>query len=81
MQDWGRKFEQLRDKHRRDDGSKWSGSAIERASGGELNGRYISELRRGKIQDPGVNKLLSISKAMGFDPREWFEEDDEEEEM
>lgn len=78
MEDWGEKFEQLRNKHRRDDGSKWSGAAIERAAHGEINGRYISELRRGKIQDPGVNKLLAISRAMGFDPREWFEEQDTE---
>lgn len=78
MEDWGRKFERLRDKHRRDDGAKWSGAAIERASGGEINARYISEFRRGKIQDPGVNKLLAISKAMGFDPREWLEKDEEE---
>lgn len=79
MQDWGVRFEQLRDKYRRDDGSKWSGAAIERASNGEINGRYVSELRRGKIDDPGVNKLLAISRAMGFPPWEWFEDLDVEE--
>lgn len=80
MEDWGRRFERLRDKYRRDDGSKWTGAAIERATDGEVGSHYVSDLLRGKNQDPSINKIHAISKTMGIARLdEWFEEDDAEE--
>ena len=31
-------------------------------------------LRKGKIENPGFDKLRAIAKAMGFSPELWFEE-------
>lgn len=78
MEDWGLKFRLLLDRYRRDDGSKWSGAAIERATGGKVNGRYISELKRSKIDDPGISKVREISRVMGIPAEEWFKYEEEE---
>jgi hypothetical protein len=32
-------------------------------------------LRKGRIEGPGYEKLRAIAKAMGFAPQVWFEED------
>ncbi|WP_047865442.1 hypothetical protein [Rubrobacter aplysinae] len=74
MEDWGRRFELLRDKYRREDGSKWSGAAIERATGGAVSGHFVSALARGKLQDPGIGKMYALSEVMGIPLEEWFEE-------
>lgn len=80
MEDWGRRFGYLLDKYRRDDGSKWTGAAIERATGCEVGAHYVNDLLRGKNQNPSINKIYAISKAMGIERlEEWFEEDDAEE--
>lgn len=77
MEDWGRKFERLRDRYRMPDGSKWSGAALERATNGKVGAHFVSSLRRGKIQDPGIGKIRSISEAMGIPIEEWFEEEEQ----
>lgn len=80
MEDWGYRFEKLRERYRRDDGSKWSGAAIERATSGKVTGHYVSELRRGEIQEPGISKIRAISEVMGIPIEEWFREEEEEDE-
>jgi hypothetical protein len=34
----------------------------------------VTNLRKGRIENPGYEKLSAIAKAMGFPPEEWFEE-------
>jgi ESX-1-secreted protein regulator len=35
---------------------------------------YVANLRTGRIENPGYEKMLAIAKAMGFPPEAWFEE-------
>jgi transcriptional regulator with XRE-family HTH domain len=35
---------------------------------------YVSNLRKGRIENPGFEKLRAIAKAMGFPPELWFED-------
>lgn len=76
MEDWGHKVERILDKHRREDGSKWTGAALERATNGRVGAHFLSDLRRGQIQDPGIKKMRAISEVMGMSLEEWFEEEE-----
>lgn len=73
---WARKFEELRDRYRRDDGARWSGSALERATGGKVNASWVSKLATGKYEEPGFSKIVAISRAMGLPLEAWLEEDE-----
>jgi transcriptional regulator with XRE-family HTH domain len=68
------KFELFREKYRREDGGKWSGQDLQDATGGVVTRSYVSMLRKGKIENPGFDKLRAIAKAMGFSPELWFGE-------
>ena len=35
---------------------------------------YVTNLRKGRIENPGYEKMLAIAKAMGFPPGAWFDE-------
>jgi transcriptional regulator with XRE-family HTH domain len=35
---------------------------------------YMTNLRKGRIENPGYAKLAAMAKAMGFPPEVWFEE-------
>ena len=35
---------------------------------------YVSNLRKGKIENPGFEMLRAIAKAMNFPPELWFED-------
>jgi hypothetical protein len=35
----------------------------------------VTNLRKGRIENPGYEKMRAIAKAMGFLPEQWFEED------
>lgn len=69
------KFERLLDTFRREDGRRWSGIELERATGGVVTRSYVTNLRKGRIDNPGMEKLVAIAKAMGFTPALWFEEE------
>ncbi len=71
------KFELFRERYRREDGAKWSGQDLQDATGGVVTRSYVSMLRKGKIENPGFDKLRAIAKAMGFSPELWFEESGE----
>jgi transcriptional regulator with XRE-family HTH domain len=71
------KFELFRDSYRREDGGRWSGQDLQDATGGVVTRSYVSMLRKGKISNPGFDKLKAIAKAMNFPPELWFEEADE----
>ncbi len=68
------KFEHLLDTYRRADGHKWTGAELDDATGGVVTRSYITNLRKGRIENPGYEKLRAIAKAMGFPPEAWFEE-------
>ncbi len=71
------KFELFRERYRREDGGRWSGQDLQDATGGVVTRSYVSMLRKGKIENPGFDKLRAIARAMGFSPELWFEEADE----
>jgi len=68
------KFESLLEIYRRPDGRKWSGQEIDEATGGVVTRSYITNLRKGRIENPGYAKLAAMAKAMGFAPEMWFED-------
>jgi transcriptional regulator with XRE-family HTH domain len=68
------KFEALLEIYRRPDGHKWSGQEIDEATGGVVSRSYITNLRKGRIENPGYEKMRAIAKAMGFAPEVWFED-------
>lgn len=68
------KFEWFLDTHRRPDGQRWSGADLAKATGGVVPRSYVTNLRKGRIENPGYEKLRAIAKAMGFPPALWFEE-------
>jgi len=68
------KFEALLEIYRRPDGRKWSGQEIDEATGGVVSRSYVTNLRQGRIENPGYAKLAAMAKAMGFAPEVWFED-------
>src|SRR5215203_3709523 len=68
------RFERLLDTHRRPDGSRWTGQQLDEATGGVVTRSYVTNLRKGRIENPGYEKMLAIARAMGFPPEGWFED-------
>jgi transcriptional regulator with XRE-family HTH domain len=68
------KFEHLLDAYRRPDGHKWTGAQLAKATGGVVPRSYVTNLRKGRIENPGYEKMRAIAKAMGFAPQVWFED-------
>lgn len=75
---WGthvsERFARLLELYRRPDGSQWGGQELERATGGDVTRSYVSNLRKGRIGSPGLDKLEAIAGAMAFPPQLWFGE-------
>ena len=69
-----RKFERFLETYRRPDGRRWGGQDLHNATEGIVTRSYVSNLRKGWIENPGYEKLAAIAKAMGFSPKLWFEE-------
>jgi transcriptional regulator with XRE-family HTH domain len=68
------KFEALLEMYPHPDGRKWSGQEIDEATGGVVSRSYVTNLRKGRIENPGYEKLAAMAKAMGFAPEVWFED-------
>jgi transcriptional regulator with XRE-family HTH domain len=68
------KFEALLETYRHPDGRRWSGQDIDEATGGVVSRSYVTNLRKGRIENPGYEKLAAMAKAMGFAPEVWFED-------
>jgi transcriptional regulator with XRE-family HTH domain len=68
------RFELLLEKYRLPDGSRWNGQQLQDATGGVVTRSYVSMMRKGRIENPGFDKLRPIAKAMNFPPELWFEE-------
>src|SRR5918999_3460146 len=69
------RFEMLLAAHPHPDGRTWSGQEIDAATGGVVTRSYVTNLRKGRIENPGYEKLRAIAKALGFPPEMWFDED------
>jgi transcriptional regulator with XRE-family HTH domain len=52
----------------------WGGQNLHDATGGVVTRSYVTNLRKGRIENPGYDKLAAIAKAMGFPPELWFEQ-------
>ncbi len=70
-----KKFERFLEEYPREDGSRWGGQDLERATGGVVTRSYVSILRKGGIDNPGYEKMGAIAKAMGFPPELWFSDE------
>ena len=68
------KFERFLDIYRRPDGSRWGGQDLHDATRGVVTRSYVTALRKGRIENPGFEKLRAIAKAMGFPPELWFQD-------
>ena len=68
------KFENLLDTYRHADGHEWTGAQLDDATGGVVTRSYSTYLRKGRIENPGYEKLRAIAKAMSFAPQVWFED-------
>jgi hypothetical protein len=68
------RFECLLDSYRRPDGRKWGGKDLHKATGGVVSSPYVTHLRKGRIENPGYEKLRAKAEAMGFPPYLWFED-------
>jgi len=68
------RFEHFLETYRRPDGSRWTGQKLDEATGGVVTCSYVTNLRKGRMENPGYEKMLAIAKAMGFPPEAWFEE-------
>jgi hypothetical protein len=55
------KFEALLEMYRRPDGRKWSGQEIDEATGGVVSRSYVTNLRKGRIENPGYEKMRAIA--------------------
>ena len=69
------RFEHLLGTYRRPDGRRWGGQQIDVATRSVVPRSYVTNLRKGRIDNPGYEKLRAIAKAMSFPPKMWFEED------
>ena len=67
------RFLRLLELYRKPDGGEWGGQDLETATGGAVTRSYVANLKKGRIENPGLTKLEAISKAMGFPPALWFE--------
>ncbi|QIN85502.1 hypothetical protein GBA63_22660 (plasmid) [Rubrobacter tropicus] len=70
---WARKFETFLQRYPRADGRRWRGVDFDRATNGYVNGSYVTALSKGRIEEPGLNKLRRISEVMGFPFLDWFQ--------
>ena len=68
------RFELFLDRYRRPDGGRWTGQQLDEATGAVVTRSYVTNLRKGRIDNPGYEKMRMMAKAMGFPPEAWFED-------
>jgi transcriptional regulator with XRE-family HTH domain len=69
-------FRRLLDAYPHPDGGAWNGARMEEATAGFVNASYFSNLLKGRIKQPGLDKLKAIAETMGFPPQLWLEDPD-----
>jgi hypothetical protein len=57
------KFEHLLNTHRRQDGHRWTGQQLDEATGGVVTRSYVTNLCKGRIENPGYEKLRAIANT------------------
>ena len=70
--DYGKRFVQLLDAHRKPGGAKWTQADIERATKGFVRANYLTNLVHGRIRTPGTDRLQAVAQVMGFPYELWF---------
>jgi transcriptional regulator with XRE-family HTH domain len=60
------RFERLLDTYRRPDGQRWGGAELEKTTGGIVSRSYVTNLRKGRMENPGFEKIRALAKAMGW---------------
>ena len=71
---YAQRFERMLELHPHPEGRRWRGKDFEVATNGYVNGSYITALRKGRIDNPGVGRLRKISELMGAPFELWFGE-------
>ena len=71
---FGAKFARLLDIYRKPDGSRWSLKEIEDYTGGFVTGRYLTNLKAGRIQQPGLDRMREIARVLGFPVQLWLQD-------
>lgn len=72
------RFRRMLALYRKPDGSEWGGQDLENATGGIVTRSYVANVKKGRVENPGLAKLEAIAQAMGFPPALWFDEADED---
>jgi transcriptional regulator with XRE-family HTH domain len=68
------RFDCLLNTYRRPNGHRWTGQQLDEATDGVVTRSYFVNLQKGRIDNPGYEKMRAIAKAMGFSPEAWFDE-------
>lgn len=55
------RFEVFLETHRRPDGTRWTGQKLDEATGGVVARSYVTNLRKGRIENPGYEKMRAIA--------------------
>ena len=55
------RFELLRDKYSRPDGTRWHGQQPQDVTGGVVTRSYVSVMRKGEKESPGFDKMRAIA--------------------
>jgi hypothetical protein len=50
------------------------GQRLDEATGGVVTRSCVTNLRKGRIENPVYEKMRAIARAMGFPPEAWFED-------
>jgi predicted transcriptional regulator len=58
------RFEHLLETYRRPDGQRWTGQQLDEATGGVVTRSYVTNLRKGHIENPGYEKMRAIGKEL-----------------
>jgi hypothetical protein len=51
------RFELFLENYRRSDGVRWTGQQLDEATGGVVTRSYVTNLRKGRIENPGYEKM------------------------
>lgn len=71
---YARRFQRMLERYPRPDGRRWRGKDFEVATNGYVTGSYVTALKKGRIENPGIDRLRKISELMGAPFELWLEE-------
>jgi len=62
----------LFDTHRSSSGRSFTNAEVSAASDGALSGKYLSQLRKGLVKMPGIDKLRALARVFGVEMSFFF---------